>query len=252
MTANAVTRPLADRAAMRARCAAKGDASPMAERIAQPELNAFLQAVFACSGEIAEAIGARAVERRYAAAAVILRQGDPMLEALLLRLGRARARAYTREGELVVLQDFTPGDLLGALAAPREPSGSEVIAVEASAIAAFLAQDFVFLAERFGCVGMALSRNLIRQLRAATLRMVERTTLSAAGRVYAELLRLADLGDGRTISPAPVLANLAARVQTTRESASRAVSALERRGVVRRDSAALTIVARARLEDLVV
>lgn len=224
----------------------------MVDRGAQPELNGFLQDVFACSGEVAEAIGAKAVERRYRASAVIIRQGDPMLEALLLRLGRARARAYTREGELVVLQDFLPGDLLGALAAPREPSGSEVVALESSALAAFLAQDFALLAERFGCIGLALSRNLIGQLRAATLRMVERTTLTAAGRVYAELLRLADLADGRTIRPAPVLAGLAARVQTTRESASRAVNDLERRGVVRRDSDALVIVARERLEDLVV
>jgi CRP/FNR family transcriptional regulator, cyclic AMP receptor protein len=224
----------------------------MAERNAPPQLNAFLQDVFACSADVAEAIGARAVERRYLQSAVIVRQGDPMLEALLLWLGRARARAYTREGELVVLQDFMPGDLLGALTAPREPSGSEVVALEASAIAAFLTQDFALLAERFGCVGLALSRNLIAQLRAATLRMVERTTLTAAGRVYAELLRLADLGDGREIRPAPVLAGLAARVQTTRESASRAVSALERRGVVRRDAQVLVILSRERLEDLVV
>ncbi|MFL5297951.1 MAG: Crp/Fnr family transcriptional regulator [Phenylobacterium sp.] len=224
----------------------------MAEHEDRPGLHGFLQEAFACSGEIAVAIGRHAAERRFRPAAVIIRQGDAMGEALLLCLGRARARAYTRDGELVVLSDFVPGDLLGALAASRETSESEVVAIEESAIAAFLAQDFVMLAERFGCVGLALSRSLLRQLRAATVRMVERTTLTAAGRVCAELLRLADLADGRTIRPVPVLAGLAARVQTTRESASRAVSALERRGVIRRDAEALVIVARGRLEELVV
>ena len=118
-------------------------------------------------------------------------------------------------------------------------------------MAVFLTPEFLALAERHGCVGLALSRSLLRQLRAATERMVERTTLSAFGRIYAELLRLADLGDGRTLQPAPVLAALATRVQTTRETASRAVSALERRGVIRREGDALIIVARHRMEDLV-
>ena len=45
---------------------------------------------------------------------------------------------------------------------------------------------------------------------------------------------------------------MAVRVQSTRETVSRAVSALERRGIVRRDGDALVIVATQRLEELVV
>ena len=79
-----------------------------------------------------------------------------------------------------------------------------------------------------------------------------RLTLSANGRVHAELLRLARAQDGRWIRPLPVLSDLALRVQTARETVSRAVSALERRGIVQRHEDGLEIVAPARLEALIV
>ena len=72
------------------------------------------------------------------------------------------------------------------------------------------------------------------------------------GRVHAELLRLARLADGRVIRPAPVLAKLAVRVQSTRETVSRTINALERRGIIRRERDALVIVAPHRLEEMIV
>jgi CRP-like cAMP-binding protein len=217
------------------------------------ELRPFVQQLFACSTEVAERIARHAADRRFTAGAVILRQGDALSDTYLLVLGRARALAYGREGQLVLLHDYAPGDIFGAVADARPgPSEAEVVAVDETRAAVFLALDFLGLMEAHSCIGLVLSRMLLRRLQAATDRMVERTTLSAVGRVYAELLRLADLADGRAIRPAPVLSALAVRVQTTRETASRAVSDLERRGIVRRDGEALTIVARRRLEDLVV
>jgi CRP/FNR family cyclic AMP-dependent transcriptional regulator len=219
----------------------------------ETELREFLAQALACSVEIADAVARRAALRTHPSREVIIRQGDDVSEAFLLWLGRARAVAYAREGQLVLLQEFVPGDLFGALASSGDPASvADVVAVDDSRTAAFPASDFLALAEQHSCVGLALARSLTRQLRAATERMVARTTLSAAGRIHAELLRLADLADGRTVSPAPVLAALAQRVQTTRETASRTVSALERRGIVRREGEALVIVARTRLEDLVV
>ena len=132
------------------------------------------------------------------------------------------------------------------------PEEADVVAVEAVRAAVFLALDFLNLMETYGCVGLVVSRVLQRQLRAASTKMLERSTLSAAGRVHAELLRLARLGDGRTLRPAPVLSALAVRVQTTRETVSRTINTLERRGIIRRDGGALFIVAPQRLEEMIV
>lgn len=219
----------------------------------EPQFHVSLMRIFACSEDVARAIARKASDRRYPAKAVIIKQGEESSAAYLLLAGRAQALAYGIEGQLVLLQEFLPGDFFGALAAAASsPDDADVVAAEAARAALFLAVDFVALAETHGCVAIVLSQSLLRQLHAASMRMRERTTLSAAGRVHAELLRLARLGDGRTICPPPVLSALAVRVQSTRETVSRTINALERRGIIRREAGALIIVAPQRLEDLVV
>jgi CRP-like cAMP-binding protein len=153
----------------------------------------------------------------------------------------------------VLLHEFLPGDVFGAIAEARAAAEeAEVVAIEDVRAAIFLALDFLALIEAHGCVGLALSRMLLKRLHAATEKMVERVTLSAGGRVYAELLRLARLCDGTSIRPAPVISALAVRVQSTRETVSRTINALERRGLIRRDRGALVIVAPHRLEAMIV
>src|SRR4051812_35932007 len=88
-------------------------------------LEGFLQQAFACAPEVAASIGQRAAERRFPAESVVIRQGDPVGEAFLVRLGRARARSYGRDGQMVLLQEFLPGDLLGALADTRRQASGE-------------------------------------------------------------------------------------------------------------------------------
>ena len=222
-------------------------------RLAGANHQAFLQKTFDCSGDIAASIAGRAQGRAFPARAVILRQGESAGATFLLVDGRAHALLYAMEGQVVLLHEFLPGDLFGAIACERpEPEEAETLAVEDVRALAFLAADFVALIEMHGCVALAVSKMLLKRLRALSARMAERTTLSAAGRVHAELLRLARLGDGRTIAPAPVLAALAVRVHSTRETVSRTINALERRGIIRRADDALIIVAPHRLEEMVV
>ncbi len=217
------------------------------------DFNAFLQKTFGCSPEIAASIGRRAVERRYPVRAVIIRQGDRIDATFLLIAGRVHALSFGADGQLVLVHEFLAGDFFGAVAqAEPLPADTDVQAVESSRTAMFLLRDFLVLIETYGCVGVAVSKMLMKQLRATAAKMVERVTLSATGRVYAELLRLAKLGNGRAIRPAPMLSALAMRVHSTRETVSRTINALVRRGIVRREGSALVIVAPQRLEDMIV
>lgn len=212
-------------------------------------LNDFIERVFACSAETARQIEACARARSYPAGRAIVRQGEPCHDVYLLVLGRARSFVISPDGLLIRFYDFAPGDLFGALSGAQEHF-SEITALEDLDSAVFGGADFLLLMERHGCVGLTLSRALLRQLSRISERMLSRATLSAAGRVHEELLRLA--GSEAVITPSPILSELAARVYTTRETVSRTVSALERRGIVRRDTDALVIVAPARLADMVV
>lgn len=220
---------------------------------AEGQLHECFQRIFVCAPDVALAIARRATDRRYPARSVIVKQGDRTVATFLLVAGRAQALACGLEGQLVLLREYLAGDLFG-LAARGEPQieDADVLAVEEVRAAVFLAADFVALIETHGCVAILVSKALLRQLRATATRVTERSTLSAAGRVHAELLRLARLADGCTIRPTPVLAQFAVRVQSTRETVSRAINALERRGIIRRDGDTLVIVAPHRLEEMVV
>ena len=207
----------------------------------------FVCRTFACTAEVAAQVLARARIARFAGQAVIVRQGDRLSFAYLLTVGRARAMLCTAEGQIVLLHEFIPGDFFGTLGEGEDGrQDADVLAVGDVEALQFEGSQLALLAQQHGCIGLALSR-----LRATTARMYERSALSAVGRVYAELLRLAREHDGLAIRPAPVLSDLALRMSTTRETASRAVSALERRGIVRRDADALVIVAPQRLEEMI-
>ncbi|HYG47990.1 MAG TPA: Crp/Fnr family transcriptional regulator [Allosphingosinicella sp.] len=219
----------------------------------EQDVRAFIRETFGCSDEIAGYVFVRGAVRVYPAHAVIIRQGEKAAAAFLLTQGRAHALLYSVEGQLVLLCEYRAGDLFGALGElDPSPEEAEIVAVEAARSFILKSRDLVALAEAYGSIGLALSRLLLRQLRRATTRIYERAAVSAVGRVYAELLRLARASPGLVIRPAPVISELAVRVSTTRETASRAVSALERRGLIRRDPESLTVVAPQRLEELII
>ncbi len=216
-------------------------------------ISTLVARAFGCSSEVADQVVRCGRVRQFEHHAVILRQGDWLSLAYLLLLGRAQALLYSTEGQLILLHDFRPGDLFGAIG-ELDPirQDADVVAVDHVETLVLEAAELVRLAEQHGAIGLALSRMLMARLRQTTSRMYERAALSAVGRVYAELLREAKRAPDLRISPAPVISELALRVSTTRETASRAVNALERRGIIHRDGASLRIVAPHRLEELII
>jgi CRP-like cAMP-binding protein len=219
----------------------------------EQDVRGFIRETFGCSDEIAGHIFLRGSVRAFAPQSTIVRQGEKAAAAYLLTQGRAHALLYSLEGQVVLLCEYRPGDLFGALGElDPAPEEAEIVAVEAARSFILRSRDLVALAESYGAIGLALSRLLLRQLRRATSRIYERAAVSAVGRVYKEILRLARASPDLVIRPAPILSELAVRVSTTRETASRAVSALERRGIIRRDPDSLTVVAPQRLEELII
>ena len=207
--------------------------------------------VFACDEVVAQKLIALCHPRHFTQDATILHQGDAITDAFILVLGQARAVIYSSEGAIVVAQEYSPGDVFGALdAASLIEQEADVIAVRDVESLAIEATSLAMIAQRHGEIGLALSRMLMQRLREATTRLYERTALSAQGRVFAELRRLADTTT-LSIAPIPVVTDLALRVGTTRETASRAISALERRGIIERSHKTLRILAPQRLDEMI-
>jgi CRP-like cAMP-binding protein len=212
---------------------------------------ALFRAMFACPAEVAERIAAPARDARYPAKSLLVRPDAPSEEIGMIVAGTARMLFYTPDGNVIHLHDLETGDWFGTLD-PAELSATEVVALTQLRAAMYRLGDFVLLAEQYGVVGLALSRMLLRRLQRTTGRMLERSTLSAVGRVHAELQRLGQAsGDTWTIAPAPPLTSIAAKALTTRETTSRAIAALERRGIIRRAEGEIRIVSPRQLAELI-
>lgn len=220
---------------------------------AQKSALRMLSGVFGCPSELAAHIWTRGRLRDYRPRVVIVRSGDPVSVLFVILAGLAQAIAYSSEGQAVLLHEYRAGDFFGAIGAPAE-ARHEADVVAASEVSSFLldGSELALLAEQHGCIGLALLRVLVDRLQRTESRMYEHAALSSVGRIHAELLRQARQSADLTIRPAPVLADLALRVSTTRETASRAVNALERRGIIRRSADSLVVVAPHRLEELIV
>ena len=218
----------------------------------EASVRGLLGQVFGCSNDLASTIYSHGRLRDYAVRTTIVRRGDRIATLYVVVAGLAHAIVYSFDGQAVLLHEYRRGDFFGATGTLHQPAHeSDIVTVRD--VCAFLLDGGVLamLAERHGCIGLALLQLMVERLQRTSSRMYEHAALSAVGRVHAELLRLARERDDLAIRPAPVLSELALRVSTTRETVSRAVNALERRGIIRRDSDALVVVAPHRLEELV-
>jgi len=215
----------------------------LAERLA------FLASFFACSSEDAKALNGAMTIVEFRAKDVLIHQGDLGTKIWIVLDGLAQLQVIGSDGQIQLLAAHGPGELFGAL--PEERIAvSDIVAHSRLSALETPTQKFMALIEANRGVATGLTRILARQYNAVLDRMAARITLTAIGRVYSELLNIA--GDHNIISPPPVVAALGLKAQTTRETASRAINALERRGIVSRDAHQLRINSRSLLEDLIV
>ncbi|MFM5915189.1 MAG: Crp/Fnr family transcriptional regulator [Chakrabartia godavariana] len=220
---------------------------------AQEKRLSAIRAAFACSDEIARVIDGLTQLVHTDPDGTILYAGESAPYVFLLLQGRAQAVVYSAQGQLVLLDTYAEGDLFGEVdIVGTTTAWDQVIAVTAVDSGRLRQQDFVMLLESHPSLAMAVLRQVTARLSRTARRMVERSTLSATGRIYAELLRQAGEGDGRTIRPVPTMTELALIVQSTRETVSRTINDLERRGYITRDKDALMIVAPHRVQELII
>lgn len=214
----------------------------------EPERLAVIQSVFSCRHDAAVALGAAVRELTVPAKSVVARQGDIARRCWLVVDGIAQAQINSPDGQLTLLASYGPGEFFGCYPEPAALR-ADFVATGTLKLFSIETAELVALARRNTDIAHGLSVLLARQLDVLLDRMAARTTLSATGRVYAELLRLADASN--RIAPPPILSALALTVHTTRETASRAIAHLVRRGIVCRSDDALEITAPRLLAELI-
>ena len=187
--------------------------------------------------------------RKYPHRGAIARLGDPSAHLYLVIDGLASADLFSVDGQYAQLAGYGPGELFGSY--PKAATHRADITAQGGLSALMIeTHRLADLVKGHSAIALGIAHIMARQLDLTLDRMAARIGLSATGRCYRALLQRSD--DDGWISPAPVLSALAIGVNTTRETASRALANLIRRGIVERSDAGLKIVSRRMLEDLIV
>lgn len=210
---------------------------------------ALIAACFRCSEHEARLIYAATHFRTFEHRASIALRGDLSDVLYLVIDGIASADLFSVDGQHARLAGYGPGELFGAYPEPILHR-ADISAVGELSVLVFQTQTIAQLATQHAAIAQGVALLMARQLDMVLDRMAARIGLSATGRCYQALLSKADEEDW--IKPLPILSALAIGVNTTRETASRALAQLVRRGIVARHDHGLKIVSRRMLEDLVV
>lgn len=187
--------------------------------------------------------------------ATILSQEEDGNTVYCLLEGKAKALLFSEDGVEIWLDEYQPGTLFGEISLlSGEQRTANIVAVTDVTVAAFPGDAFLKLMYTHGSIGVHISQMLARRVQKTTRRLFEVSSFSAKGRIYAELLRMAEPtnSDSKTlvIGHLPTFSVFARKVNSTRETVSRTVNELVRMGYVKREGNRLDILDPEGLESL--
>jgi CRP-like cAMP-binding protein len=176
---------------------------------------------------------------------IIDRQADSK-EVFFIVNGRVRIVIYTVGGKEITLDDFTEGAQFGEMAAiDGLPRSASVMAIDKSLLAAMPQSRFMALLTGHSVVAERVLKNMAHIIRISNERIMDLSTLGAANRVHAEILRQARENmvgeDEAFISPIPIHSDIGSRISSTRETVARVMNDLARKGFVERKKNGLTV-----------
>ncbi|MEA5513228.1 Crp/Fnr family transcriptional regulator [Nodularia sp. UHCC 0506] len=178
------------------------------------------------------------VTRTHPANQVILLENDWGGSVYFVLDGWVKIRTYNMEGKEVTLNIIGKGELFGEMAALDEvPRSTDVITLAPTMIGSLPSQDFVKLLKTEALAGLRLSQLMARRLRQVNRRLRLRESDSQS-RVADTLLFLAE-GQGKKGQTGTEIPNLPHRELSSlsglaRETVTRVLTRLEKKGLITR------------------
>ncbi|MDP5015876.1 Crp/Fnr family transcriptional regulator [Anabaena sp. UHCC 0187] len=196
------------------------------------------------------------VTRTHPGNQVILLENDWGGSVYFIVDGWVKIRTYNLDGKEVTLNIIGKGELFGEMAAMDEvPRSTDVITLTATTIASIPAQDFVNFLHTEPLAGLRLSQLMARRLRQVNRRLRLRESDSQS-RVADTLLFLAE-GQGKQGNTGTEIPNLPHRELSSlsglaRETVTRVLTRLEKKGLIVRDQDRIRIPDWSALEKTIV
>lgn len=196
-----------------------------------------------------ESVGRALRTRRFRRGEVVFHVGDPGDALFIVASGGVKITIPSEAGDEAILATLRQGDFFGELAlldgAPRSATAT---ALESTETLVLPRERFRELIDTEAAIRDALFAGLAKELRRLTIHVEELHFLDIAGRLAAQLSRLAAeqgtrLGDGETRLPRPLTqSDLAAMVGSTRQSVNKLLGMFVEDGLIRLDRDAIVVV----------
>ncbi len=191
----------------------------------------------------------RLLESREAAAeAVVVGQEERGDALFVLVRGRVKVVLYGESGREIILRVFgRPGDFFGEMSLlDGQPRSASIVAAEPSSLLVLSREAFREHLRRSSGTALAVMAELSRRLREADAIIGNLALLDVYGRLARKLRDLAraegePAPDGVLIRRLPTQQEIAGLIGTSRETVSRALGELSRRGLVRHAGRRLTL-----------
>lgn len=173
-------------------------------------------------------------------------QGDALRTVGLVLSGDADALSYSVDGDETWLGEYQSGQFIGLMTLFTENFSNFEIRAKSKLTIRVLSHDAMRKLMRDDVnLCEAVASDLAIRLETSVSDLLSVHTLSIKGRICSELLRLSlpiGVDPGRhIIRPSPVFVELARRLNSSRETVSRTVSELQKKGVISRHPGALIV-----------
>jgi len=193
-----------------------------------------------------QSIASQTSTRVFKVRETIALQGEPTDYVGYIILGKAKAISYSEDGVATWVGYFLAEEFFGHMSLlTNTPANFEISAATDMKVIIISVKTMRGLLSDDTQLSLILANDLAARLDMMTRRLVEAITLSAKGRICAELARLSNIigimPDKSIIRPNPIFVELAMRVSSTRETVSRTISELQKQGIITREPGALVI-----------
>lgn len=194
-----------------------------------------------------KAVSELSLSRRFSRDQVILLAEEEGEAMFVIQSGRVRVSLISDDGREVILDMLEEGDFFGEMSLlDGQPRSANVVAAEDTELAMLRRPDFLLLIHRLPQIATKLLAELTRRLRRADQMIENLALLDVTGRILKTLTEMAQRHGSRTaggllIPSRPTHQELANMVGTTRETVSRILKRLERKGCIKHEGKAMLL-----------
>ncbi len=188
-----------------------------------------------------------AAVRLYQKNEIIVFEDEPETRFYILLQGRVKVSRYTEEGKEAIYTFLGEGEFFGETCVfPEQIWSSSIVTLEPVRTLNIFRDDLLDMMQHIPLLNINLLREMTVRLRRRNAQIKSLTSHNATGKVASTILRLVDdLGissAGRIeIENLPTHRDLASMIGTSRETISRVMSSLKRRGYIRKENGRLVI-----------